>query len=105
LNRRPASQAKEPLELQIAPAVPSPPSPFDLRPVGIGPSFEHSERLAEGPAKFGELAKGGRLDPTGVEMTHNQAVTFSPLERVGQHLVGNAVQRVVEVLVAATAVL
>jgi hypothetical protein len=36
-------------------------------------------------------------------MTHNQAVTFGSAEGVGQHFVRNTVQRVVEVLLAATA--
>ena len=67
--------------------------------------MEDSERLMEGPAEFGELVEGGGLDPTGVEMTHNKAVTFSPSKRVGEHLVRNAVKRVVEVLVTAAPVL
>ena len=60
--------------------------------IGSTTMFERSERLVEGAAELGELIEGGRLDPTGVEMTHNQAVTFSPSERLGEHLVGNAVQ-------------
>jgi hypothetical protein len=43
----------ERLESQLATAGPSPSSLFDLRPVGIDPSFERSQRLVEGSAEVG----------------------------------------------------
>lgn len=91
-------------ELQIAPAVPSSSSLFDLRPVGIGPSFERSQRLVEGLTEVGQLVEGGRLDAAGVEVTYEKAVAFGPSEGVGEHLVRDAVQGVVEFLVAATTI-
>ena len=67
-------------------------------------AFERSQRLVEGLAEFGQVVEGGGLDPAGVEMTQNQAVAFSPSERVSEHLVRNAIERIVEVLVAAISV-
>jgi hypothetical protein len=74
-------------------------------PVGIAPSFESGERFVEGAAEVGELVKGGRLDPTGVEVAHHKAVTLGSSERVSEHFMRNTVERVVEFLVAATSVL
>jgi hypothetical protein len=37
-------------------------------------------------------------------MTHNHAVTFSPSERVGEHLVRDTVDGLIELVIAATAI-
>ena len=58
-------------------------SPFDLRPIGLNPSFERRERLDEGPAEFGELVQRGRLDSTGVEVAHDKTVALGSSEGVG----------------------
>lgn len=54
----------------------------------------------EGPAQSGQLVEGGRLDVLGIEVASDQAVTFRAPERLGQHLVGDALDAIVEILVA-----
>jgi hypothetical protein len=56
----------------------------------------------EGAAEVGQLVEGGALNPIGVEMAGDPPITLWSAQRVGQHLVGDAVEPVVEVLVAAT---
>lgn len=48
------------------------------------------------------MVEGCRFDPTGVEVSHNQAVTFGPAKSVGEYFVRDAIEGVVEVLVAET---
>src|SRR5208282_1814477 len=61
---------------------------------------EGLQRRVEGPAKVGQLVEGGSLDAAAVQVTNDEAVTLSPAQRIGEDLVGNAVQSIVEVLVA-----
>jgi hypothetical protein len=86
----------------MAALVPSPSGLFDLRPVGLAPSFERGKRFVEGSTELGQPVEGGGVDAAGVEMTHNQAVAFGSSQRVGEHFVRDPVEGIVEFLIAAT---
>ena len=90
--------------LVVTALAPSPSGLLDFRPVDIDPTIERSERLVEGSAEVGEPVEGCRFDSTGVEVTHNQAVPFGPAKGVGEYFVRDAIEGVVEVLVAETTV-
>jgi hypothetical protein len=60
-----------------------------------------SERLAGSSAGVGELMESGGVGAAGGEKRRSDAVTFRPSGRAGEHFARNAVQRVVEFLVAA----
>jgi hypothetical protein len=94
---------ERPISALVAALVPSPSSLFDVRPIGIDPSFERGERFVEGLAEFGELVEGGSVDSAGVEVTHDKAVAFGSSEGVGEYFVRDTVQGLIEFLVAATA--
>jgi hypothetical protein len=64
------------------------------------PTVEGGQWLVERAAEVGQLLQRCRLDVLGVEVPGDQAVTLSPPQRVGQDLVGDALDAVVEVLVA-----
>jgi hypothetical protein len=72
----------------------------DRPPVGVGPLSHRSERYVEGTAEVGQLIEGGSFDSAGIEMASDESVTLGPAKRVSQHLVGDAVEGVVEVLVS-----
>jgi hypothetical protein len=77
----------------------------DIRPVVADPSGEDYERFFEGSAKVGQLIEGGGPDPAGIKVAHDEAVAFCPPKGVGEHLVRDAVERIIKFLVAATALL
>jgi hypothetical protein len=74
-------------------------------PGGIAPSLESGERFVEGSTEIGQLIEGGGVDAGGIEVAYDQAVAFGSSEGVGQHFVRNAVEGIIEFLVAATPVL
>lgn len=78
-----------------------PSSCFDGRPVDIDPFAHGSERRVEGPTEVGQLVKGGGLDAARVKMPFDQAVALGSAQRVGKHFVGDAIECVVQALVAA----
>jgi hypothetical protein len=59
----------------------------------------------EGSAQFGELIQSGRLDPPVIQIAGYQAITFGSSESVSEHLVRDAVEGIIEFLVAAAPVL
>jgi hypothetical protein len=71
--------------------------------VAVDPALQCAKRLVERPAEVGEFVEGGRLDMARVETANDESVSFCPSERVGEDLVRDAVEGIVEVLVAATA--
>jgi hypothetical protein len=74
-------------------------------PVGLAPSFESGEGFGEGLTELGQLVEGGGVDAAGIEVACNQSVALGSSEGVGQHFVRDAVEGIIEFLVAATAVL
>jgi hypothetical protein len=70
----------------------------------MDPSFERGKRLVEGPTEVSELIRGGHLDLTRVEVTNDESFAFDPMEGIGEHLAQDTNKSVIEVLVAAPAV-
>ncbi len=89
--------------LAACPPKPIPPAAgrFDRLPVALRPLGHRSQRPVELAAKVSELIQRGRLDPPTVEMPGNEPVAFRSAKRLGQHLVRDAIQGIVEVLVTA----
>ena len=77
---------------------------FHLGPIVVDPSFEGGEGLIEGSSKVGQLVLGSGVEATGVEVSHDQAVTFRPPESVSEHFVRDSVKGVIEFLVSAASV-
>lgn len=82
--------------------IPVPAGRINRRPVGTDPFVENSEGQIEGPAEFRQLVEGGGLDATRIETAGDEPVTLRSAERVSQNLIGDAVQSIMKVLVAAT---
>ena len=87
----------------MASSVPQKPGILDGAPARIGPSVERTERLIEGTAEIRELVQSRGLDPPGIEVATDQPVPFRAPQRVGEDLVGDPVQGVMDVAVAPTA--
>ncbi len=75
---------------------------FDHLPVALRPLGHRRQRQVERAAEASELIERGRLDATIVEVAGNETVAFCSTERIGQHLVRDAIQRIVEILVSTT---
>jgi hypothetical protein len=88
----------------VASSVPSKPGILDGAPAGIGPSVERTERLIEGTTEIRELVQRRCLDPLGIEVATDQSVPFRASQGVGEDLVGDPVQGVMDVPVAPTAI-
>jgi hypothetical protein len=88
----------------VASSVPYKPGILDGAPAGIGPSVERTERFIEGTAEIRELVQRRCLDPPGIEVATDQPVPLRAPQRVGEDLVGDPVQGVVDVPVAPTAI-
>jgi len=88
--------------ISSGPARPIALSCFDQLPVGVGPPPERGERLIERPAEIGELVQGCRAHSPGIEMPPDEAVALGASQRVGEHLVRDAIQYVMEILEAET---
>jgi len=88
----------------VASSVPSKPGILDGAPARIGPSVERTERLIEGTAEIRELVQRRCLDPPGIEVATDQPVALRAPQRVGEDLVGDPVQGVMDVPVAPTAI-
>ncbi len=73
---------------------------FDPVPVGLNPLPEHGERLFKRAAEIGELVEVCSVHPTGIEMPPDKTVALRASQRIGQHLVRDAIQAFVKVLVA-----
>ena len=91
----------------VRPAKPVPALPacrLNRLPVGNSPLGHCFERRVEGPAELGQLVQRGRLHPAGIEVAPDKPVALGPAKCVGQHLVRDTVQAIVEVLVSTAAV-
>ena len=88
----------------MASSVPQEPGILDGAPARIGPSVERTERLIEGTAEIRELVQRRGLDPRGIEVATDQPVPLRAPQRVGEDLVGDPVQGVMDVPVAPTAI-
>jgi len=75
-------------------------SSLDSVPVVIGPATKRSERLVERSPQVGELVERGGVDMFRVKLACDQPVAFCPSQRVGEDLVGDPVQGIVQVVVA-----
>ncbi len=69
-------------------------------PIRLDPTVEGGQRLIQRPAQVEQLVQRGGLDVLAVEVPGDQTVTLGLPQRVGQDLGGDAVEAVVEVLVA-----
>ena len=88
----------------LASSIPSKPGSLDGAPARIGPSVERTERLIEGTAEIRELVQRRGLDPRGIEVATDQPVPLRAPQSVGEDLVGDPVQGVMDVPVAPTAI-
>jgi hypothetical protein len=68
----------------------------------INPSFENSEGLVKGSPKFGELIEGSGLYAVRIKAANDQAISFGSSKSIGEHFVRDAVESIIEILVAAT---
>ena len=101
-RRCPGESGSERL-LAACPPQPIPPAAgrFDRLPVALRPLGHRHQQHVERAAEVSELIQRGRLDPPTVEVAGNEPVTFRSAKRLGQHLVRDAIQGIVEVLVTA----
>lgn len=101
-RRCPGESGSERL-LAACPPQPIPPAAgrFDRLPVALRPLGRRHQQHVERAAEVSELIQRGRLDPPTVEVAGNEPVAFRSAKRLGQHLVRDAIQGIVEVLVTA----
>ncbi len=88
--------------LAAGPPQPIPPATgrFDHLPVALRPIGHRGQRHVKRAAQVSELIQRGRLNPITVQVASNESVAFCSAERLGQYLVRDAIQGIVEVLVA-----
>lgn len=79
-------------------SAPSSSGVLDLGPTRVGPSFEGGEWLVEGSFKPGEPVEGWSVNAASVEETCDQAIALSTPQRLGEHLVGDSISRVVKIV-------
>ena len=77
-------------------------SRFDPVPIGLNPLPERGERLFKRAAEIGELVEVCSVHPTGIELPPDKTVALRAPQRIGEHLVRDAIQAFVKVLVATT---
>lgn len=86
----------------LAPTVPPYMRCLDGLPVGVDPSGECGKWLVERPTESSQLIERGGLDAAEIEPANNEAVTFSTAQRIGEDFVRDAVEGVIELLIAAS---
>jgi len=73
-------------------------------PVGVNPPPDFSERFLKRSTEICEFVEVRGVDATGIEVSHDETVALGASQRIGKDFVGDSVECVVKVLVAATAV-
>ena len=74
---------------------------FNAWPVGLDPPVHGPQRHVEGAAEIGELVESCRLNTLQIEAAGDQPVSLGPSQHVGEGFVGDAIEGIVELLVAA----
>jgi hypothetical protein len=77
---------------------------LNLMPVDVDPATQPNKWIVKGPGQIRKFIQHRSLYAFGIEVANNEPVTLRSSECLSEDLVGDPVQGIVEVLVAAPAV-